>query len=234
VRVVIADDNLLVRAGVAALLREAGLAVAAEAATAEDLVRAVEAHAPDVAIVDVRMPPTQTDEGLRAASEIRARHPAIAIVVLSEHVEFGVAMRVLAESPERLGYLLKQRVADVDEFVSTLRRVAAGGTALDPRVVSGLLTARRDDGPLRDLTPREGEVLQLVAEGLSNQAIADRMVITLRSAEKYVSSIFVKLGLPDTGGEHRRVLAVLRLLRAQPNPPPPVDRPLRATGTPPA
>jgi DNA-binding NarL/FixJ family response regulator len=136
------------------------------------------------------------------------------IVILSEHVEAGVATRVLAESPERLGYLLKQRVTDTADFTGTLRRVAAGGSALDPQVVSGLLSAQRDDGPLQTLTPREREVLQLAAEGLSNQAIAERMVITLRSAEKYISSIFTKLGLPDTGSEHRRVLAVLEFLRS--------------------
>jgi DNA-binding NarL/FixJ family response regulator len=212
VRAVIADDNLLVRAGIAALLRDAGLEVVAEASRPDELLRAVDEHRPDAAIVDIRMPPTQTDEGLRAARDIRARHPEMAIVILSEHVEAGVASRVLAESPERLGYLLKHRVTDVEDFVGTVRRVAAGGSALDPEVVSRLLRAGRDDGPLRELTPREREVLQLVAEGLSNQAIAGRMGITLRSAEKYVSSIFAKLGLPDTGGEHRRVLAVLRFL----------------------
>jgi DNA-binding NarL/FixJ family response regulator len=135
-------------------------------------------------------------------------------VILSEHVEVGVATRVLAESPEHLGYLLKQRVTDTADFVGTLRRVAAGGSALDAQVVSGLLNGRRENGPLQTLTPREREVLQLAAEGLSNQAIAERMVITLRSAEKYVSTIFTKLGLPDTGSEHRRVLAVLTFLRA--------------------
>ena len=167
-----------------------------------------------MAIIDIRMPPTHTDEGLVAAHEIRERHPDVAIVVLSQHVEFGVATRVLAERPERLGYLLKDRVTDVDEFVGALRRVAAGGTALDPQVVSRLLASRREDGPLDDLTPREREVLQLIAEGCSNPAIAAELGITLRSAEKYVSSIFAKLGLPDTGGEHRRVLAVLRFLGA--------------------
>jgi DNA-binding NarL/FixJ family response regulator len=214
VRVVIADDNVLVRAGIAALLRETGIEVAAESSCAEDLLRDVEAHGPDAAIVDIRMPPTQTDEGLRAAHEIRARHPKIGIVILSEHVEVGVATRVLAESPERLGYLLKQRVTDVDEFVGTLRRVVAGGSALDPQVVARLLASTHDNGPLDALTPREREALELVAEGLSNQAIATRLVITLRSAEKYVSSIFSKLGLPETGTEHRRVLAVLRYLQA--------------------
>jgi DNA-binding NarL/FixJ family response regulator len=213
-RVVIADDNLLVRAGVAALLRDAGIEVAAEASDADDLLRDIDAHEPDVAIVDVRMPPTHTDEGLRAAHTIRERHPGMGILILSEHVEAGVAARLLAESPERLGYLLKQRVSEVDEFVGTLRRVAAGGSALDPKVVAGLLAANHDTGPLRALTPREREVLQLMAEGLSNQAIAARLVISVRSTEKYVSSIFAKLDLPDTGGEQRRVLAVLRYLRA--------------------
>jgi DNA-binding NarL/FixJ family response regulator len=213
-RVVIADDNLLVRAGIAALLRDAGLEVVAEAGNADELLSAVDAHRPDVAIVDIRMPPTQTDEGLQAAHEIRARHPTTAIVILSEHVDAGAASRALAESAERLGYLLKHRVTDVDEFVATVRRVAAGGSALDAQVVTRLIAPSRDDGPLRTLTAREREVLQLVAEGLSNQAIAQRLVITLRSAEKYVSSIFTKLGLPNSGGEHRRVLAVLRYLHA--------------------
>jgi DNA-binding NarL/FixJ family response regulator len=211
---VIADDNLLIRRGLVGLLGDAGIAVVAEAGESEELLREVDAHEPDVAIVDVRMPPTHTDEGLQAAHEIRVRHPLMGIVILSEHVEVGVATRVLAESPERLGYLLKQRVTDTADFAGTLRRVAAGGSALDPQVVTGLLNAQRDGGPLQTLTPREREVLQLAAEGLSNQAIADRMVITLRSAEKYVSSIFTKLGLPDTGSQHRRVLAVLEFLRA--------------------
>jgi DNA-binding NarL/FixJ family response regulator len=213
VRVVIADDNLLVRKGIAALLEEAGIEVAAQAESADGLLRDVEAHQPDVAIVDIRMPPTHTDEGLRAAQEIRARRPQTAIVVLSQHVEYGVATRVLAEHPERLGYLLKDRVTDVEDFVGTLRRVAGGGTALDPEVVSRLLASDRADGPLHALTPREREVLQLLGEGLSNPAIAERLSITLRSAEKHVSSVFAKLNLPDTGSENRRVLAVLHLLR---------------------
>jgi DNA-binding NarL/FixJ family response regulator len=218
VRVVIADDNLLVRAGISALLRDAGIEVAAESASAEDVVRDVDAHAPDAAIVDIRMPPTHTDEGLRAASEIRRRHPEVGILILSEHLEAGSATRALAESPERLGYLLKERVTDVEDFVGTLRRVVAGGSALDPQVVARLLAAPRDDDPLDTLTSREREVLRLVAEGHSNQAIADELVITRRSAEKYVSSIFTKLGLPDTGGEHRRVLAVLEFLGASRTP----------------
>jgi DNA-binding NarL/FixJ family response regulator len=213
VRVVIADDNLLVRKGIVALLEESGVEVPAQAGTAEELLRAVDEHEPDVAIVDVRMPPTQTDEGLRAAHTIRARHPGTAIVVLSQHVEHGVAVRVLAEEPARLGYLLKDRVTDPEDFVGTLKRVADGGTALDPAVVSRLLAADRDDGPLQALSPREREVLQLVGEGLSNPAIAEQLGITLRSAEKHVSSVFARLGLPDTGNENRRVLAVLHLLR---------------------
>ena len=211
-RVVIADDNLLVRRGIASLLEEAGLEVAAQADDAEQLVAAVDAHDPDVAIVDIRMPPTFTDEGLVVARTIRERRPRTAIVILSQHVEFGIATRVLAESPERLGYLLKDRVTDVDEFVATLRRVAGGGTALDPDVVSRLLASDRPNGSLDALTPREREVLQLIAEGLTNAAIADRTGITLRSAEKHVSSIFAKLGLPDSGSEHRRVLAAIRFL----------------------
>jgi DNA-binding NarL/FixJ family response regulator len=214
VRVVIADDSILVREGIAALLTRAGVEVAAQAASPEELLRAVDAHVPDVAIVDVRMPPTQTDEGLRAAHEIRARHPQIGIVILSQHVEVGIATRLLAETPERLGYLLKDRVGNAEAFVGALRRVADGGSALDPEVVTGLLSRARDDGPLQTLTDREREVLERIAEGLSNQAIAADMAITLRSVEKYVSSVFTKLGLPATGHEHRRVLAVLQFLRA--------------------
>jgi DNA-binding NarL/FixJ family response regulator len=211
---VIADDNLLVRRGIVGLLEDGGVEVLAQASTGDELVELVGVHEPDVAIVDIRMPPTLTDEGLRAAQEIRRRHADMGIVIVSEHLEVGVATQVLAASPEGLGYVLKHRVTDIGDFVGTLRRVAAGGSALDPQVVSGLLSAQRADGPLEALTPREREVLGLAAEGLSNQAIADRMVITLRSAEKYVSTIFAKLGLPDTGGEHRRVLAVLEFLRA--------------------
>ena len=212
-RAVIADDNLLVRRGIAALLEEAGVDVIAQADDVEGLLAAVDADVPDVAIVDIRMPPTHTDEGLRGAQAIRERHPEVGIVVLSQHVETGVAVRVLAEHPAGLGYLLKESVTDVSEFVAMLRNVAAGGTALDPQVISRLLAADRGDGPLSGLTTREREVLQLVAEGRSNPAIAERMDITRRSTEKYVSSIFTKLGLPDTGNENRRVLAVLTLLR---------------------
>jgi DNA-binding NarL/FixJ family response regulator len=214
VRVVIADDSVLVREGIAAILTRAGIEVLSQVDSPDDLLREVDAHLPDVAVVDVRMPPTQTDEGLRAAREIRARHPQIGIVILSQHVEVGVATRLLAETPEGLGYLLKDRVSDVNGFVGALERVADGGSALDPEVVTGLLSRAQDDGPLQSLTDREREVLEQVAEGLSNQAIAAKMDITLRSVEKYVSSVFTKLGLPATGHEHRRVLAVLRFLRA--------------------
>jgi DNA-binding NarL/FixJ family response regulator len=214
VRVVIADDSVLVREGIVSLLRGAGVDVVAQSGDGDGLLRDVEEHAPDVAIVDIRMPPTHTDEGLRAALEVRTRYPRIGVVILSQHVEVGVTTRVLAENLAGLGYLVKERVADVDEFLDALRRVAEGSTALDPQVVSRLLAGTRDQGPLRTLTAREREVLELIAEGLSNQAIAERMEITLRSTEKYVSSIFSKLGLPATGGEHRRVLAVLRYLRS--------------------
>jgi DNA-binding NarL/FixJ family response regulator len=214
VRVVIADDSILLREGIASVLSRAGIEVAALAASPEELLREIDTHVPDVAIADVRMPPTQTDEGLRAAHAIRARHPQIGIVILSQHVEVGIATRLLAETPERLGYLLKDRVGNAEAFVGALRRVADGGSALDPEVVTGLFSRARDDGPLQTLTDREREVLERIAEGLSNQAIATEMEITLRSVEKYVSSVFTKLGLPATGNEHRRVLAVLQFLRA--------------------
>lgn len=213
-RVVIADDSILVREGIASILTRAGIDVVAQVDSADDLLREVDAHVPEVAIVDVRMPPTQTDEGLRAAHAIRARHPQIGIVILSQHVEVGIATRLLAETPEGLGYLLKDRVSSVDTFVGALARVADGGSALDPEVVTGLLARAQDDGPLRTLTERERQVLEQIAEGQSNQAIAAEMDITLRSVEKYVSSVFTKLGLPATGNEHRRVLAVLRFLGA--------------------
>jgi DNA-binding NarL/FixJ family response regulator len=212
VRVVIADDNLLTREGIAALLRRAGIDVVGEAACAEELLREVDMHDPDVAIVDIRMPPTHTDEGVRAAHEIRTQHSHVAIMILSQHVDLGTAMRVLAESPQRLGYLLKDRVTDVDEFVGTLRRVAAGGSALDPEVVSRLLARARD---LRPLTPRDREVLQLVAEGRSNRAIAERLAVTERAVQKHITSIFSKLELPDGADDNRRILAVLAYLQPE-------------------
>ena len=213
-RVVIADDSMLVREGIASLLQSAGIDVVAQCSDPEELLRDVDVHKPDLAIVDIRMPPTHTDEGLRAAHELRARHPGMGDHDPLPARRGGRRDARPRREPEGLGYLVKDRVSDLEEFLDTLRRVAGGGTALDPLVVSALLAATRDDGPLTTLTAREREVLELVAEGLSNQAIAERMTITLRSAEKYVSSIFTKLGLPATGSEHRRVLAVLRFLRA--------------------
>jgi DNA-binding NarL/FixJ family response regulator len=160
------------------------------------------------------MPPTHTDEGLEAAREIRARHPDTAIVVLSQHVEVGIAMRMLVESPERLGYLLKDRVTDLDDFAATLRHVAAGGSALDPQIVSRLLAGERDDGPLAALTPREREVLELIAEGRSNKGIGERLEVSTGVVQKHVSSLFAKLGIPDSDEDHRRILAVLTFLRS--------------------
>ena len=211
-RVVIADDNLLTREGIASVLKRAGIDVVGQAASADELLRAVEVHDPDVAIVDIRMPPTQTDEGVRAAHEIRLRHPRIAIVILSSHVDLGTATCLLAESPERLGYLLKDRVTDVDEFVLTLRHVAAGGSALDPEVVSRLLARTRE---LRPLSPRDSEVLQLVAEGRSNRGIAERLAVSERAVQKHVTSIFLKLQLPDSADDNRRILAVLSYLQPE-------------------
>jgi DNA-binding NarL/FixJ family response regulator len=213
VRVVIADDSVLIREGIAAMLVRAGIDVAGQAGDPDELLETVGAERPDVAIVDIRMPPTHTDEGLRAAHEIRRRHPGMGILILSQFVDAGIATRLLAEHPERLGYLLKDRVRAPEDFVGTLERVAEGGSALDPQIVSGLLGGGPADGAVDRLTPREREVLELVAEGLSNQAIAGRLGIALRSVEKHVSTIFTKLGLPDTGDEHRRVLAVLEYLR---------------------
>jgi DNA-binding NarL/FixJ family response regulator len=166
-----------------------------------------------VVIVDIRLPPTHTDEGLRAAVDIRAEHPSLGVLVLSQYVELGLAMKLLADSADGVGYLLKDRISDVPAFLDAVRRVAAGGSAIDPTIVSTLLSRRRRDDPLAALTPREREVLELMAAGNSNQGIADRLVITLRAVEKYVSSIFGKLGLPATGSESRRVLAVLLFLR---------------------
>jgi DNA-binding NarL/FixJ family response regulator/class 3 adenylate cyclase len=213
VRVVLADDSVLLREGIARLLTESGFEVAAQSGNAEDLMRHVGMHKPDVAIVDIRMPPTHTDEGLRAAREIRERHPETGVLVLSQYVEPGYALDLLAESAEGVGYLLKDRVAEVEQFASAVRRVAEGGSALDPAVVSELVGRRKQDDPLHELTPREREVLELMAEGRSNQAIADRLYITLRAVEKHVTSIFAKLDLPASTDDHRRVLAVLLFLR---------------------
>jgi DNA-binding NarL/FixJ family response regulator len=213
-RVVVADDNLLVREGLAALLREAGVDVVGKCASGEDLLLKVRSYKPDVAIVDVRMPPTHTDEGLQAAREIRENYPATGVLILSQHLEVPLAMRLLAESAEGLGYLLKDRVTDLDDFKAALRRVADGGSALDPLVVSQLLSRGRLGDPLQALTPRERDVLELVAEGRSNKAIADRLVISQRAVQKHVTSIFAKLDLPASDDDHRRILAVLAYLRS--------------------
>lgn len=213
-RVAIAEDSVLLREGLARLLEEAGLDVVARCEDADDLLLKVRSFSPDVAIVDIRMPPTHNDEGLRAALEIRAQHPSVGVLVLSQYVEVGLALKLLAESAEGVGYLLKDRISDVKEFVAAVRRVADGGSALDPIIVSTLLARQRPDDPVSQLTPREREVLELMAAGSSNQGIADSLVITLRAVEKYVSSIFGKLGLPSTGSESRRVLAVLLYLRS--------------------
>jgi DNA-binding NarL/FixJ family response regulator len=213
-RVVVAEDNTLLREGVARLLEDAGMQVVGRFEDADAMLAAVREDEPDVAIVDIRLPPSHTDEGLRAAAEIREHHPGTGVLVLSQHVELGLAFKLLADSVERTGYLLKDRIGDVKDFVAAVERVADGGSAIDPMIVSTLLSRRRTDDPLGGLTPREHEVLELMATGSSNQGIADDLVITLRAVEKYVSSIFGKLGLPSTGSESRRVLAVLLFLRS--------------------
>jgi DNA-binding NarL/FixJ family response regulator len=213
VRVVLADDSVLLREGIAKLLEDAGFDVVGQAGTADELLLKVRSYSPDVAVVDIRMPPTHTDEGLRAAREIREKHPETGVVVLSQYVEVEYALDLLSESAEGVGYLLKDRVSDIGEFAAAVRRVGEGGSALDPTIVSQLVGRRRKDDPLGDLTPRERDVLELMAEGRSNQAIGDRLFITPRAVEKHVTSIFVKLHLPADAGDHRRVLAVLAYLR---------------------
>ncbi len=213
-RVVVADDSVLLREGIVRLLGDAGFDVVAQAGDAEDLVRKVSAHKPDIAIVDIRMPPTNTDDGQRAALEIRRDLPDTAVLVLSQYVEEGYALDLVGDSAGGVGYLLKDRVADVDRFLDSVRRVAEGGSALDPEVVSQLLGRSRRDDPLAAITAREREVLELMAEGRSNNAIAEQMVITERAVEKHVTSIFSKLDLAPAPADHRRVLAVLAFLRA--------------------
>jgi DNA-binding NarL/FixJ family response regulator len=212
IRVVLADDSVLLREGVARLLTEAGFEVVGQSGTADDLLLKVHSYNPDIAIVDIRMPPTHTDEGLRAAHEIRQRHPQVGVLVLSQYVESGYALELLQDSAEGVGYLLKDRVSDLTEFAAAVKRVAEGGSALDPEVVSRLVGSRRGDDPLSQLTAREREVLELIAEGRSNQGIAERLVISERAVEKHVTSIFGKLRLPTVARDHRRVLAVLAYL----------------------
>jgi DNA-binding NarL/FixJ family response regulator len=211
-RVVIADDSVLLRAGLVRILQDAGFDVVAEASNAEDLLRKVRAHRPAVAVTDIRMPPTQTDEGLRAAQQIRREMPEVGVLVLSQYIDEGYAVELLQGSAEGIGYLLKDRVSDVSAFTDALRRVGEGGSALDPEVVSQLLGRRRANDPLDRLTPRERQVLGHMAEGRSNAAIARELVVTDRAIEKHVTSIFSKLGLSSVEDGHRRVLAVLAYL----------------------
>jgi DNA-binding NarL/FixJ family response regulator len=212
-RIVLAEDSVLLREGIARLLEDAGFEIVGQAGNPDELMLKVRSYSPDVAIVDIRMPPTFTDEGLKAAQEIREKHPGTGVLVLSQYVESGYALELLQGNAEGVGYLLKDRISDVKEFAAAVKRVAEGGSALDSEVVSRLVGRRRGDDPLSQLTPREREVLQLMAEGRSNQAIADRLVVTLRAVEKHVTSIFGKLRLPADEHDHRRVLAVLTYLR---------------------
>jgi DNA-binding NarL/FixJ family response regulator len=213
VRVVIGEDSVLLREGAARLLEEAGIEVVGQAGDAEDLLRKVRAHRPDVAIVDIRMPPDNTDDGLRAAATMRRELPGIGVLILSQYVEEHYAVDLLADGSEGVGYLLKDRVAEVDRFVDAVRRVAEGGSVLDPEVVTQMLGRRRRAGPLDELTDREREVLAAMAEGQTNKEIAARIFVSERAVERHVTAIFQKLGLSDGDGGHRRVLAVLAYLR---------------------
>ena len=214
-----ADDSVLLREGMVRLLTESGFEVVGQAGDAEDLLRKVNAHKPDVAVVDIRMPPTLTDDGLRAAVEIRRRMPHTGVLVLSQYLESDYAFELLSDSAERVGYLLKDRVADLDRFVEAVRSVGEGGSALDPEVVARLVDRAPGSGdPLETLTQREQEVVALMAEGRSNGAIASRLVVTERAVQKHVTGIFTKLGLDPAPNDHRRVLAVLAFLRAQGSP----------------
>jgi DNA-binding NarL/FixJ family response regulator len=214
VRVVVADDTMLTREGVVRVLRDAGIEVVGEAEDADGLLRHVATRRPDAAIVDIRMPPTNTHEGLVAAQRIRAEHPDVGVLVLSQYVEPGYALRLLEDHPEQVGYLLKERVFDVAVLVDALRRIVDGETVVDPTIVSRLFGRRRRADPLAELTDREREVLSLVAEGLSNKAIAARLFVTERTVEAHVKQIFLKLGLTANPDSHRRVLAVLAYVRA--------------------
>jgi DNA-binding NarL/FixJ family response regulator len=215
VRVVVGEDSVLMREGLVRVLEEAGFEVVAQADDADELVRQVTAHRPDVAVVDIRMPPTETDDGLRAAIEIRRRMPETGVMVLSQYLEKSYALDLVADSAGGTGYLLKDRVADVDRFADSVRRVAEGGSALDPEVVVQMLGRRRRDDQLDELTEREREVIALMAEGRSNLAISEQLVMTERAVEKHVTSIFRKFGLMPAAEDHRRVLAVLTFLHAR-------------------
>jgi DNA-binding NarL/FixJ family response regulator len=214
VRVVVADDVLLTREGIVRLLRDAGIEVVAEAEDAQGLLHQVRLVRPDVALVDIRMPPTHTDEGLVAAQAIRAEYPQVGVLVLSQYVEPSYALRLIQEQPERVGYLLKERVFDIATVVDALRRILDGETVIDPTIVARLVGRRRRQDPLAGLSEREREVLGLVAEGMSNRAIAGRLVVTERTVEAHVTQIFQKLRLSESPDQHRRVLAVLAFLRA--------------------
>ena len=213
-RVVIADDEMLLREGLARLLADAGVDVVGKATDAAELLRIVRLTAPDVAIVDIKMPPTHTDEGLVAAGEIRTSHPAVGVLVLSQYLESIYAMRLLEEHPERVGYLLKARVSDIAVLVDALRRIAEGECVLDPTIVARLVNRPRERGPLAELTDREREVLELIAEGLSNQAIGERLFLSPKTIETHIRQIFAKLGLGEAPDSNRRVLAVLAFLRS--------------------
>ncbi len=213
-RVVVADDSVLLREGLVRLLVEGGCDVVAQAGDATDLLRKTRAHKPDVVVVDVRMPPDNTDDGLRAAVRIRAELPGIGVLVVSEHIEAGYALELIGDGAAGVGYLLKERVTDIDAFLDAVRRVARLESVIDAHVVATLLRRHREADPLEGLTAREREVLALMAEGRSNNAIAERLVISERAVEKHVTSILLKLDLPPAGEDHRRVLAVLRFLRA--------------------
>jgi DNA-binding NarL/FixJ family response regulator len=213
-RVMLADDAVVVREGIGRLLAERGVDVVGQVGTAEDLVRLVAADPPDVAVIDIRMPPTFTNEGLVAAQEIRAAHPEVATMVLSQHVDVDYALKLVTGSSERVGYLLKDRVVDIDEFVEALRRVAAGGTVVEPSLVDELMASPASRDPLEALTAREREVLALVAEGKTDRGIAAELVVTRKTVEAHVRSILRKLDLPEDVAENRRVHAVLAFLRA--------------------
>jgi len=213
-RVLVAEDSVLLREGLVRLLEEGGCEVVAQAGDAPELLRKARAHKPDVAVIDVRMPPDNSDDGLRAALTIRSEQPNTRVLVLSQYIEEQYAIELIGDAPEGVGYLLKERIADVSALLDAVHRIAAGGSVIDPQVVGQLLGRHRKEDPLHELTEREREVLQLMAEGRSNHAIATRLVITERAVEKHVTSIFSKLGLPPAEDDHRRVLAVLTFLRA--------------------
>ena len=213
-RIVIGEDEALLREGLARLLESEGFEIVARAGDATDLLRKARAHRPDVVIADVQMPPDRTDDGLRAAVALRAEDEGVGVIVLSAHLEERYALELVGDSAEGVGYLLKDRVTDIAEFSSAVRRVAAGGSALDPEVVARMVGRRRRSNPVDDLTPRERDVLELMAQGKSNQGIADALVVTVAAVEKHVTSIFSKLGLRHEPTEHRRVLAVLARLQS--------------------